>query len=369
MSGVVAGLFVCLASCSGDATAMPPVTALVASGRHPPPTEVFEVWVCDVGPTDEPLYADDGQRFVLDAPTVAQRIGDDVSNYWATVSHGNYRPTFAVGGTVSAADTGTSQSCIDRALAASGAQADAVLVVADAQHAADQPGGRSSPGSWLECTDQCAAQQTGRFVYVGANDFAPALADAMPLDLIEHEMGHSLGLPHSGDAVGAPGNRGAGPYDVMADSASPRQVDPSRRDGPDLLGIDRLALGWLPADDVAVVTGDDTVTLSTAAGADGARLMVIGLDQHRALTAELLVDTGYDDHLPHAGVVVHLLDDSAGPYLERVQQVVATTDGATLLVPGDLVTVGDRTIAVDTIDAGADPVTHLRTWRVATNPG
>ena len=110
---------------------------------------------------------------MLDADFVVDRIGAGVGAYWAAVSHGAYRPTFHAGGTVEIDAGETSEQCIERALARSSRRADGVLVVADAQHAADQPGGRSTPGSWLSCTDVCSAAETGRYVYVGANDFQP----------------------------------------------------------------------------------------------------------------------------------------------------------------------------------------------------
>ena len=248
-----------------------------------------------------------------------------------------------------------------------GPDADAVLVVADAQHASDQPGGRSSPGSWSTCDGSCPAGETGRAVYVGANDFA---VEPVPLDLIEHEMGHSLGLPHSGDRVGAEGNRGVGPFDVMADSAAPRTVDPSRRDAPDMLAIDRLDLGWLPLDDI-VVAGDDTtnVELSPSTGSSGTRLLVVPVDEHRVLTVELLPDSGFDDHLATSGVVVHLVDDSPEQCgattrctdLRRVQQIVPA-DGSdrTLLRAGDVVTFLGTTITVESLTDTTASVTAQR---------
>lgn len=351
-----------------SAAAVPPVIATIVAGRHAPATDQIEVWVCHV-PDDvaDPLYAVTDRRPMLDADFIVDRIGADVGAYWAAVSHGAYRPTFHAGGSVQIGATETSEQCIERALARSSGRAEAVLVVADAQHADDQPGGRSTPGSWLSCTAVCSAAETGRYVYIGANDFSGAIDAPLPLDLIEHEMGHSLGLPHSGDVVGAAGNQGAGPYDVMADPASPRAVDSSRRDAPDLLAIDRLDLGWMSMGDVWVAdSAGEPVTLAASTGPTGTRLLVVPLDDHRALTVELLVDSGYDDHLPTSGVVVHLVDDSPAQCgattrctdLERVQQIVAADSGdRTLLRAGDTVTVSGATISVDSIDAGEATVT------------
>jgi M6 family metalloprotease-like protein len=354
-------------SCHDDrpVPVLPDVVQTIVAGRAAPATDLFEVWVCAV-PTDvtDPLYAPIDDRLTLNADFVVRQIAGGVGAYWSAVSHDAYRPRFVAGGIVSIAATETSQQCIDAALHRARRDADAVLVVANAQHASDQAGGRSTPGGWLECTEACDAPSTRRYVYIGANDFTAALDRPMPLDLIEHEIGHSLGLPHSGDVVGATGNQGVGPYDVMADPASPRAIAPSRRDAPDLLAVDRLDLGWLPTDAVRVADGaDQQITLSPSTGTNDTRLIVVPIDGHRVLTVELLPDQGYDDHLPRAGVVVHLIDDSPEQCgatthctdLQRVQQIVAA-DGSdhTLLEPGDRVTIDGHTITIDAVQ----PVFH-----------
>lgn len=357
----------CQADHPTPAIALPSVIRTILDGRDAPSSDMFEVWVCSVPlETTDPLYASPSERVYMTAESVVERIADGVATYWAAISHNAYRPTFVAGGIVAISAADNHQRCIDDALAGSRPDAAAVLVVADAQHAADQPGGRSSPGSWLTCTDVCNAAATGRFVYVGANDFHPALPQPMPLDLIEHEVGHSLGLPHSGDDVGAVGNKSVGPYDVMADSAAPRAIDPVRRDAPDTLAIDRLDLGWLPWNDVHVarLSGEQPVdhdVLWPSTGTTGTRMVIVELDDHRVLTAELLPDAGYDDHLARAGVVVHLVNDSPEQCgattrctdLQRVQQIVTTADGGHgLLQAGETVTVDGTTISVDFIDDG-----------------
>ena len=55
------------------------------------------------------------------------------------------------------------------------------------------------------------------------------------MDLIEHEIGHALGWPHSGYDESAP-NPTQSALDVMSNSAAPRDVHPDRRDGPRHLG-------------------------------------------------------------------------------------------------------------------------------------
>ena len=128
------------------------------------------------------------------------------------------------------------------------------------------------------------------------------------MDLIEHEIGHALGWPHSGyDESASKPTQSA--LDVMSDSAAPRAVHPDRRDGPGTLAVNLLAVGWLPTTDVAVIPpAGSTVTLAPSSGATGTRLAVVELDDHRFLTIELLAAEGFDDHLPATGVAVHLID-------------------------------------------------------------
>ena len=149
-------------------------------------------------------------------------------------------------------------------------------------------------------------------MYVGSSDFygadAPGHLSAAPLlDLIEHEIGHTLDLPHSGFL----GIQYTSPLDVMSNSAAPRDSQPHRIHAQDTLGINRLALGWLAPTAVAVAAPDGgSFELSPSTGADGLRLLVLPIDESQFLTVELLTATGFDDALPSSGVALHLIDQS-----------------------------------------------------------
>jgi M6 family metalloprotease-like protein len=263
-----------------------------------------------------------------------------------------YRPTFAAGGEVAIDTADGPQACVDQALTKAGNSAHGVLVVADAEHNATQPGGFASAG---ECQNPpCNAATSRRFAYVGAADFSPDWGDKPPMDLIEHELGHALGWPHSGyDAADETPHESA--LDVMSDSAAPRDVHPDRRDAPDTLAVNRLAVGWLPTSAMAVVPpAGSTVTLSPSTGTAGTRVAVVALDDHRFLTIELLTADGFDEHLPASGVAVHLVDTSAA---ERTQTpMVGQAPFANLLRPGQTFSALNWSIAVD--DG----------WRVTVHP-
>lgn len=365
---------------SGGPEAVPAALALLASSPAPANPDRFEVWICHVpDDTTDPVYVPGGARLTLTPEDVATRVSTSVPAYFDALSHGAHTIELVPGGEVSLAAGDGHQRCAEEALDRSGPDADAVLVVADAEHRADEPGGTGQAGTGCDCP----AAEGRRFAYVGASDFHPDWGPTPALDLVEHEIGHTLGLPHSGDA-------GSDDYtsalDVMSDSAAPRAVDPSRRDGPATIAANLIALGWLPLTDVAVVgsTGD-AITADTAGGplgsddADagggrnvtlrpstsdrGTRAVVIPLDGYRLLTAELLTPDGLDAHLPAAGVAVHLIDqspsacghagDAACTGVERRQIVLTGRSPHTdLLTAGEQLTTDGWTIAVESIEGG-----------------
>jgi hypothetical protein len=210
-----------------------------------PAVDVVEVWVCAVPlTTTEPLYGDMTLRLDLEPEQIVDAIGARVHEYFATISFGRYDMRFQAGQTYAMDDDDSADDCVDAALRRSSTEADIVLAVADAEHVGNLSGGWGRPGTFFECTGTCAARTTGRAAYVGASDFSPDWGRVPLLDLVEHELGHTLGLPHSGIVVGRSTADGSGTelaytsaLDVMSDSAAPRAVDPARRDAPDTLGI------------------------------------------------------------------------------------------------------------------------------------
>lgn len=275
------------------------------------------MWVCHV-PTDTTaaIYGRLPLRLDLHPQQLAALIGRDVTPYFDQLSHGQYHPTFVAGGEVQMAATDEPQACLDEAFGQAAPGTRGVLAIADAEHGGDQPGGFGTPGA--ECAaPPCQVGASHRGAYVGASDFHPDWGARPPMDLVEHELGHSLGWGHSGYDPAHP-RVYASAIDVMSNSAAPRDVDPDRRDAPDTLALNRLLAGWMPLDDVVPVPATGaTAVLSSSTGASGQRAMAATVDRSTFVVVELLTADGFDSHLPAAGVAVHLVDTDIVPLVPQ----------------------------------------------------
>jgi hypothetical protein len=274
----------------------------------------WEVAICRI-PDDvaDPTYATDAERLVLDVDALVGRL-EGVSEYFSRWSHERFSIEWMTAADVVIDSDETSYDCADRALDASDPTTNGVLVVADAQHTVEAPGGWGRRGE--RCDRPCAARESRRAAYVGASDFVSYWGDDSPLDLIEHEIGHALGWPHSATSVGVGDNNVYdSDLDVMSNSAAPREVDETRRHAPGVLALNAWSAGWLDDDEVVVVSLDDirpgdwqdAVHLSASDSSPAAsrvRLVVIDLGVSW-LTVEFLADRGDNDHLPESGVVIH----------------------------------------------------------------
>jgi hypothetical protein len=310
--------------------------------------------MCDVpASTTATIYGDLPARLTETPQQLVARIADRVTNYYREISNGAYALTMVAGRTIPMADGDDDQACVQAALDASSAGADVVLAVATAEHVEGRSGGWGRPGTRQSCAADCPARVTGRAAYVGASDFHADWGQVPLLDLIEHELGHALGLPHSGSPVSG-GTEYPSALDLMSNSAAPGESDPTRRDAPATLAINLFDLGWLPLDSVVVADPATEVELAPSTGAAGIRLMILPLDENRLLTVEFLTPTGFNDHLPRPGIAVHLIDDRAGGNVLRVQDTLGSSPPhSDLLAGGETLSIEGWDIEVGAIGATA----------------
>ena len=326
-----------------------------AGGTRTIGNDDFEVWICHV-PLDSTaaIYGGLPLRLELTPQGVTDVVNAAVPAYFDTISHGEYRPVFTAGGEVTIAADDEPQACIDTAIASAGDDTEAVLVVADAEHGADQPGGFGSVGDPCPASGACSIATTRRVAYVGASDFHPAWGDNPPMDLVEHEIGHSLGWAHSG--IDEAGNYLSG-LDVMSNSAAPREMDPLRRDAPATLAINLFLAGWLPADQVIVTAGEVAGKLAPSNGVGGWRLVLLDAGDGMLYSVELLTADGLNDHLPADGIAVHtvqIVDGALAPIVPMVGEPPYTE----LLQPGSDLMVGEWNLTISedwTISAQLSP--------------
>lgn len=338
-------------------------------------SDIWQVMICRV-PTDsgDPIYAQSAVRLKASVGDILQAIRP-VGDYFARWSTGRYSLAFVAGPDLGITGTETAQSCLDAGLDASDPDATGVVVIADAPHRDDRPGGWSQPG--IRCaSDACPARVSRRGVYLGAADFL-VLDDAtsdVPLDLVEHEIGHALGWPHSSRDT----SRYDSVIDLMSDSAAPRRLSSVRRHGPGVLAFHRLSAGWLDPERVMVLgPGTVRIALGAPGDRDRAEMAVIQLDGHRILTIEVIADAGDNDHLQESGVAVHLIewgpdvcavpgDDGLCTGVDRRVRVLMSADSTgELLARGQAIGYGNVIVEViDLVTEGRDTGSVVAVVRV-----
>jgi hypothetical protein len=288
----------------------------------------WEVVVCHIPIfTSDEIFEPSLQRMSLSSSEIVKRLSPVVS-YFKRHSYGRYQPVFSAGLDVTISETETSEDCVERALDQSGPEVRGVMVVADAEHGADEFGGRGTPG--VGCSESCSARHTRRSVYAGAGDFMDYWNGNSPLDLVEHEIGHALDWPHSSTSAS---NSGQELYDsaldVMSDSSAPRMVISTKRHGPGTLAINLYAARWFDDEHLQILDRSRRVNKKVqllATDIDlsitGTRFIVIADGVNSFLTVELIVARGDNAHLNSAAVAIHRIVVASTSGVDRQQTVV-----------------------------------------------
>ncbi|MBJ7426297.1 MAG: hypothetical protein JHD22_05100 [Ilumatobacteraceae bacterium] len=202
------------------------------------------------------------------------------------------------------------------------------MVVADAEHGADEFGGRGTPG--VGCSESCSARDTRRSVYAGAGDFMDYWNGDSPLDLVEHEIGHALDWPHSTTLASNSGlELYDSPLDVMSDSSAPRMLISTKRHGPGTLAINLYAARWFDDEHLQILDRSRRVNTKVqllATDIDlsimGTRFVVIADGANSFLTVELIAARGDNAHLNSAAVAIHRITVAGTSGVDRQQTVV-----------------------------------------------
>ena len=288
----------------------------------------WEVVICHIPiSTLDEIFEPSSERMSLSSDEIVKRLTPVVS-YFKRHSYGRYQPVFSAGQDVTISDTETSDDCAERALDQSGPEVRGVMVVADAEHGADEFGGWGTPG--VGCNKSCSASDTRRSVYVGAGDFMDYWNGDSPLDLVEHEIGHALDWPHSTTSMS---NSGQELYDsaldVMSDSSAPRMVISTKRHGPGTLAINLYAARWFNDEHLQILdtsrrvnTKVQLLATDTDLSMTGTRFVVVADGVNSFLTIELIAARGDNAHLKLDALVIHRITVTGTSGVDRQQIVI-----------------------------------------------
>lgn len=288
----------------------------------------WEVVVCHIPIfTSDEIFEPTSERMTLSSSEIVKRLTPVVS-YFKRHSYARYQPVFSAGPDVTISDTETSEDCVERALDQSGPEVRGVMVVADAEHGADEFSGSGTPG--VGCTTSCSARKTRRSVYIGAGDFMDYWNGDSPLDLVEHEIGHALDWPHSTTSAS---NSGQELYDsaldVMSDSSAPRMIISTKRHGPGTLAINLYAARWFDDEHLQILdtsrrmnTKVQLLATDTDVSIMGTRFVVIADGVDSFLTGELIAARGDNAHLEFDAVAIHRITVTGTSGVDRQQLVV-----------------------------------------------
>lgn len=332
--------------------------------------DVWEVFVCRIPEDhDRSLYDMDGLRLVESAQWVTDTL-EPAASYFRRWSRGAYAIEFRAARTDLTPEYGGSEECVAEALKSSSPHSHGVLVVADAQHREDRGGGWGRKG--LACDKPCPAQTSQRAVYLGAADFVAG--PPVPMDLVEHELGHAIGWPHSSRDV-----EYDSAVDLMSDSAARRRIDPSSVDAPGVLAFNRYLAGWI-LDEPNLVEVSRSISFAVHSG----NFAVVALTARSAVTIELIEDSGDMSHVSGHGVALHVIEwtvrtpersvsgaeessctvtvldaseDRCAAYLQPLRLIAPKDSPDGLARSGDVVEIAGLRIGVDEI---ADDVDSIR---------
>lgn len=318
-------------------------------------TDKIAVWTCKVSGTTGPVH---------DPAAVAAWAQREADAYFDVVSRGQYHTEFIPAGTFEISPAVyTQEDCLNAAIARTDAPYTNVMAV----DTSSIGGGLGTVGStrWdgTSVADTEPPSRSLRGFMLGG----PSFLDYPHPPSLLHEIGHTLGFPHS---YLNPSYEYDNFMDLM--SAQPESYECRGSSGlfyschPNhTIAFNRWAAGWIPANLVLVHNGGtDHVVLSGPETTNGTQLVVAPstTSSQALVTIEARPNVGIDELLPGGGVAVHVVDQRASactvgafsgcPGLWRRQGQAAGVPysyehvvpaGATKTIRGLTVAVGQRT--------------------------
>ena len=287
---------------------------IVAGGsqirRHSLGRDVWEVWVCNTGPTS----------YSYSPETLKKKLNSRVGPYYDWQSEGKYDIAFVEGGIVNGTQDGDPYGdmsvCLNKvANRSEGNRNGVVLVLDDVLSFAEGFAGLAGPGSVCLAGSVCnevpdTFPGNSRYALLGAETFTSATPFGEALTSVAaHEMGHAIHFPHSSSGIS--GDTYDNPIDLMSGNSETFDGQPgyTEADPYGTLGFNRYAAGWIPSGDVVVFeSGAKTVKLVKPNYA-GKQLVVIPLAKGRYITIDARLNDTHDP-IPSSveGAAVHIVD-------------------------------------------------------------
>ena len=178
-----------------------------------------------------------------------------------------------------------------------------------------------------------------------------------PSNVIAHEMGHTLGLVdlYEIGATSPAQHAHVGNFGIMGlivphtGGSLWGSMDPLN--GNEMLAWHRWQLGWIEDTEVFCATNSLTsIEVGPLTNNEGTRMLVIPVDNSRAVVAENRTSDGYDQNLSTGGVLVYLVDTriDTGRGSIKVQGDFSGDwhDSSTLLQSGERITVEGHEIFI-----------------------